>query len=114
MYCDLLEFYVEARSVLLNKEGKSSCEYVFRDKVIIVNGYSPSTSDVYGFKHFLRTTWEPFEAGFLSIETRFINHVEVVIHLANEHRDSSLGALDNQNKPGEFFDCFWCQLLIPS
>ena len=30
VYCDLLEFYMEARNVLLDKEGKSSCELILR------------------------------------------------------------------------------------
>ena len=39
-------------------------------------------TDAQGFKLFLRVAWEPFEAQFQSIETRFIHHTNIVVRLA--------------------------------
>ena len=45
-----------------------------------------SYTDAQGFKRFLRVTWEPFEAEFQSMETRFTHHTNIVVRLAGaEH-----------------------------
>ena len=43
-----------------------------------------------GFKHFLRITWEPFEARFRSIEAGLIHHVDTVIRLENVERQEAI------------------------
>ena len=48
--------------------------------------------DMQSFKLFLRVTWEPFEAHFQSIETRFIHHTDIVVRLAGaEYQIHSYG-----------------------
>ena len=59
-YCDLVDFYVKVQGLFV---GKVDCNTAFR-----------------------KVVWEPFEAQFQSIETRFIYHADIV-RLANaEHQ----------------------------
>lgn len=40
-----------------------------------------------GFRLFLTCVWEPFEIEFQPIEERFINHIDIIVRLANvEHQ----------------------------
>ena len=77
-----------------------------------------STLDIQGFKLFFRLTWEPFEAQFGSIESRFSTHTIAVVRLANvdyqnraleyqsqavEYQNQVLGLLEYQKQQGEYF-----------
>ena len=60
-----------------------------------------------GFKQFLKITWEPFEAHFRSIETRFIHHTNIVVRLAGaEHQIHFYNqeAQYKQKQEGEFYN----------
>lgn len=54
--------------------------------------------DAQGFRLFLKVAWEPFEEQFQSIETSFIEHINIIVRLANvEHQILYKGeSQDNQ------------------
>ena len=76
------------------------------DRVRIFRGLSlisQSGIDAQGFLQFLRVTWEPFEARFQSIETKFMHHANIVVRLTSaEHQIYfyQKEAQDNQRQEG--------------
>ena len=102
-YCDLLEFYVGARHVFSNKKGKPSREFSkglnHKPTIFLLNYF---TLDLQGFKLFFRLTWEPFEAQFGSIESRFLNNTSIIVRLANAELQSYVyNSLEYQKKESE-------------
>ena len=57
--------------------------------------------DAQGFKRFLKVTWEPFEVQFQSIETRFIDHTNIVVRLANAEHHIHFYRKETQDKQRE-------------
>lgn len=88
-YCDLLEFYIKVRQLLTKKKGEHSCKYILEDYKLTFLTYS--TIDVRGFKLSLKVIWEPFEAQFGSIETRFKENALSVVCFGNiDHQKRTL------------------------
>ena len=89
---------MKARGIFLNRDGKTSCEWVRLPLNclidIIVNTYLCFLASQ-GFKIFLRNIWEPFQEQFELIEMRFNNNANivfrlVVVHSANvEHENNA-------------------------
>ena len=64
-----------------------------------------STIDARGFRWFLRNRWEPFESQFQSIETSFIDHVDIV-QLSGAKHQMHFPKEDTQSKQrqeGEYY-----------
>ena len=61
--------------------------------------------DTQGFKRFLRVTWEPFEAQFQSIETRFKHHTNIVVRLACIEHQIHFYQNDAQDKQRQEGEC---------
>ena len=55
-----------------------------------------------GFRWFLKITWEPFEAQFQPIETRFRHHTDIVVRSAGAEFHTK-EALDKQRQAGECY-----------
>ena len=91
--------------------SKSEASLLTRRESSLVSGLSYNVSsislnflpytDMQGFKQFLKITWEPFEAHFRSIETRFIHHTNIVVCLAGAEHQSHFYKKETQDKQKE-------------
>ena len=86
VYCDLLDVYVKVRGLFTNKEGKQSCKSASSWSLCNL-GWLLTIQDAQGFRLFFRVAWEPFEEQFQSIEATFVDHINIIVRLANvEHQ----------------------------
>ena len=68
--------------------------------------------DAQGFKRFLRVTWEPFEAKFQSIETKFIHHTNIVVRLAGAEHQNYFYKKEAQDKQWQEGECYYHWVAI--
>ena len=103
-YCDLLDFYIKVRRLFTHKEGKLSCKWTrfwCRYQRLLL-----TSLDAQSFKRFFRVAWEPFEAQFRSIETRFIHHTNIVVRLAGAEHQIHFYNKETQERQRQDGECF--------
>ena len=65
--------------------------------------------DAQGFRRFLRTSWNPFEVQFQSIETQFIHYTDMVVCIAGAEHQIHFYQEEVRKQEGE---CYRYRLLL--